>query len=270
MLLWGSLFLTLLVAYGLLCALFYFGQDYFFFRPERLPQWFAYKYSFPFSEVHFEMDDGATVNGIHFEAPNSLGVVFYVKGNSRSIKGWGKFAKDFLSKGYDFFIMDYRGFGKSRGHLTEKNLYADLQEVYNWLRWTYGEERITLYGRSLGSGLAAWLAAENAPKRLLLDCPYYSFLYHIRRYGFWMPLRWLLRYHIRTDRYLPRVKCPVAIVHGARDRLIPARQGRMLRDLAPDNISLCLIEGAGHNNLPEFAEYHEWLYDQLCMPAPGQ
>lgn len=263
MALWAHILIWTGIAYATLCAVFYFAQDLFFFRPERLPKWFTYKYPFPFAEVNFEMEDGGEVNALHFRVPNSKGVVFYIKGNSRSIKGWGKFAKDFVGKGYDFFIMDYRGFGKSRGRRTEDILYADLQQVYKWLSAEYGEKRIILYGRSLGSGLAARVASWNDPQLLILDCPYYSFLYHITRYGFILPIRWLLRYHIRTDRFIKKVQCPVYILHGKKDRLIPYRQSEMLKALVPDNITLYPIPEAGHNNLPDFPEYHDLLYDIL-------
>ncbi len=216
------------------------------------------------------MEDGGIVNALHFEIPNSKGVVFYIKGNSRSIKGWGKFARDFIGKGYDFFILDFRGFGKSRGRRTEGILYSDLQQVYKWLAGRYGEERIVLYGRSLGSGLAARIASWNRPHMLILDCPYYSFYYHIHRYGFWLPLRWLLRYHIRTDLFIRKVHCPIFIFHGKKDRLIPYRQSEMLRQLAPERIQLIPIEEAGHNNLPEFPEYHDLLYDILHTSALWQ
>lgn len=260
---WFSILFWLGIAYATLCALFFFGQDLFFFRPERLPHWFTYQYPFPFTEVDFDMEDGGKVNALHFRVPNSKGVVFYIKGNSRSIKGWGKFAKDFVGKGYDFFILDFRGFGKSRGRRTETILYADLQQVYKWLAAEYGEERIVLYGRSLGSGLAARIASWNNPQLLILDCPYYSFLYQIKRYAFILPIHWLLRYHIRTDLFIKKVQCPVYILAGKKDRLIPYRQSEMLKALAPGNIHLFGIDGAGHNNLPEFPEYHDLLYDML-------
>lgn len=263
MLFWTAIFTWIGIVYGAVCVLFYFGQDFFFFRPERLPKWFTYQYPFPFQEVNFDMEDGGTVNALHFKIPNSKGVVFYIKGNSRSIKGWGKFAKDFVGKGFDFFILDYRGFGKSRGRRTEEILFSDLQQVYKWLASEYEEEQIVLYGRSLGSGLAARIASWNSPRMLILDCPYYSFLYHIKRYGFLLPLNWLLRYHIRTDRFIKKVQAPVYILHGSKDRLIPYKQSEMLRALAPERIKLFPIVGAGHNNLPEFPAYHDLLYDIL-------
>lgn len=251
-----------LAVYLLLCLAFYTLQDFFFFRPEILPRNFEYEYAFPFDEVHFDMEDGGYINGLHFRVPNARGVVFYLKGNSRSLKGWGKFAKDFLGKGYDFFMIDYRGFGKSSGKRTEATLYNDAQTVYKWLSDHYPESQIVVYGRSLGSGIAARVASWNKPSLLLLDSPYYSFLYQVKQYGFWLPLRWLLRYQIRTDFFIKKVECPIYIFHGTSDRLISFRQSKMLQEAAPAS-TLITVEGGGHNNLPDYPEYHETLYEIL-------
>ena len=251
------------MSYFLLCVIFYFTQDLYFFRPETLPKTFQYRYPFPFEEVHFDMEDGGYINGLHFKVPNARGVVYYLKGNSRSVKGWGKFARDFVSKGYDFFMVDYRGMGKSSGKRTEATLFNDAQHIYQWLKSQYGEARVVLYGRSLGSGIAARIASWNEPKMLILDSPFFSFLYQVHRYGFFLPLVWLLKYKMRTDQFLRNIHCPVFIVHGKKDRLIPFSQSRMLQQKAPEKVRLFPVEEAGHNNLPAFAEYHEWLYDIL-------
>ncbi|MBX2928603.1 MAG: alpha/beta fold hydrolase [Saprospiraceae bacterium] len=261
-----SFIVTAVLIYAGVCVVFYLLQDYFFFRPEILPKQFEYKYPFPFAEVDFEMEDGGLINGVHFKVPNSKGVVYYLKGNSRSIKGWGKFARDFVSKGYDFFMFDYRGFGKSSGRRTETNLYNDAQTVYKWLSTQFPEERIVIYGRSLGSGIAARIASWNKPQMLILDSPYYSFLYNIRRYAFILPLRWLLRFQVRTDQFMRKITCPVFIIHGNKDRLISYEQGVMLQQLNPEGSILLTIRNGRHNNLPEFAEYHEYLYDILNEP----
>ena len=96
--------IILLILYVVICLIIYFFQHYFFFRPEILPRHFTYKFPFPFEELDFKMEDGGSVNAIHFKVPKSRGIVYYLKGNSRSIKGWGKFAKDFLGNGYDFLL----------------------------------------------------------------------------------------------------------------------------------------------------------------------
>lgn len=255
-----TVLLSIAGTYLLLCALFYFGQHIFFFRPEILPSHFTYEYAFPFEEHTFDTTDGGRINAVHFSVPNRRGIICYLKGNSRSIKGWGKFARDFLGKGFDFFMTDYRGFGKSRGRRTEQRLYSDAQQVYDWIAGQYAPEEIILYGRSFGSGIAAYIASRNTPGMLILDCPYYSFTYQIRRFAGFLPLRWLLKYHLPTFRYLEQVQCPIYILHGDRDFLISFRQSEMLRDLYPDKVKLIPIRGGWHNNLPMMPQYHEELY----------
>ena len=166
--------------YIIICIVFYFTQHFYFFRPEILPDNFTYDYPFDFEENNFDMEDGGRVNSILFTVPNSRGLVFYFKGNSRSIKGWSKFSKDFISNGYDFFMMDYRGFGKSKGKRNEAKLYNDSQHIYKWLLNRYDEHDIIIYGRSLGSGIAARIASWNNPRMLILDSPYYSFYHYVR------------------------------------------------------------------------------------------
>lgn len=260
---WIQPLIILAGIYLLVCVVFYFFQHFFFFRPEILPHEFAYKYPFDFEEKTFDMEDGGRINAIYFRVPNSRGVIYYLKGNSRSIKGWGKFAKDFVSNGYDFFMMDYRGFGKSRGKRTEANLYNDAQTLYKWLSSQYNEDDIVIYGRSMGSGIAARIASWNRPKMLILDSPYYSFYHQVKRYGFILPLRWLLRYQIRTDRFFRKIESPVFLIHGTRDRLIPFEHSERLQQIQPELVQLLPIEGGGHNNLPEYPEYHRYLYDIL-------
>jgi pimeloyl-ACP methyl ester carboxylesterase len=261
---WPTLLIVIVFCYFLSWILFYFLQHFAFFRPEILPSNFSYDYTFPFEELHFDMEDGGSINGIYFKVPNSLGVIYYLKGNSRSIKGWGKFAKDFVGKGYDFFLIDYRGFGKSKGRRTEQKLYSDSQYIYKWLTERYDEEKIVVFGRSFGSGIAARIASWNNPRMLILDSPYYSFAYRIKSYiGAFMPLRWLLRYKIPTNLFLKKVNCPIHIIHGTKDRLIPFVDGKKLFDENPEKVNFYPIKGGRHNNLPEFSEFHNLLYDIL-------
>ena len=257
------LLITVLLIYLCLCVAFYFLQHFAFFRPEILPSSFQYSYSFPFEELELKTEDGGSINAIYFKVPSSRGVVYYLKGNSRSIKGWGKFAKDFLSNGYDFIMFDYRGFGKSTGKRTQRKLFTDAQMMYKWLNERYSEDKIIVYGRSLGSGIAARIASWNQPKMLILDSPYLSFYHNVRRFMFWTPLKWILRYDIRTDIYLKSVSCPVHIIHGTSDRLIPYKQSQQLKTMYPDKITLIEIDGGHHNDLQNFPEFFEALYDLL-------
>ena len=264
------LLISLLSIYIAICLAFYFFQHLAFFRPEKLTTAFQYKYPFPFEELDFDMEDGGRINAIYFKVPNSRGVVYYLKGNSKSIKGWGKFAKDFLSNGYDFFMMDYRGFGKSKGKRSQARVFNDAQYIYKWLAKSYPEDKIVLYGRSWGSGIAARIASWNKPKLLILDSPYFSFYYNINRYLFFTPLKLILKYDIRTDQYLKITTCPVHIIHGTKDRLISFSQSEKLRALYPDKVTLHKITNGRHNNLPEFPEFFEILYNILYVKPTAE
>ncbi len=263
------LYVSLLVLsiYVGVTLLIYIFQHYFFFRPEILPSNFTYDYPFNFEEKTFEMEDGGSVNALHFKVPNSRGVVYYFKGNSRSIKGWAKFSRDFMGNGYDFFVMDYRGFGKSKGKRTEAKLYSDSQHIYKYLMESYEEKDIIIYGRSLGSGIAARIASWNNPRMLILDSPYYSFHHHVKRFAFILPLKIILRYRIRTDQFIKNIQAPIHIIHGNKDRLIPLYNSLNLKKLRQNHIKITVIHGGGHNNLPSFPAYHEFIYKRLNEAA---
>lgn len=252
--------IILLACYLGIVVILYFAQEFLFFHPEKLPQDFEFQFGLPFDELFFETEAGAKINALHFQIGQPKGVVLYVKGNSRSIKGWAKFAKDFTGIGYDVLLFDYRGFGKSIGKRTEESLYYDTQYIYNWLKNQYKEEDIIIYGRSMGSGFAAKIAADNNPRMLILDAPYYSFLHLMRTYLPFIPVKWILKYKIHTHRFMQEVACPVHVFHGSHDWTIPIWAGvRLARALGPQS-NFISIRGAGHNNLRNFPKYHEHLY----------
>lgn len=257
--------LSILIGYPLLMALFYLIQEWFLFHPEKLPLYFKFDYSYPFEELTFDTEPGAVISGLIFRVPNARGVVYYFHGNTRSIKGWAKFSRDFTSKGYDVMMIDYRGFGKSRGKRTEKGLHHDAQFGYDWLKERYGENHIIVYGRSMGSGFAARVAAYNHPKMLILDAPYYSLLHLVQRYLPFIPVNKISKYKIRTDKFLEQISCPVHIFHGTRDLTIPFSSSKRLKAILGEKGNLITIKGGGHNNLRDYPRYHEYLYYILGM-----
>lgn len=262
---WIWVLVAAIFGYILLMIATYYLQDLFYFHPELLPQDFIFesKYEIPFKEEFIIAEDGSQINGLLYQIKDSKGVVCYFKGNTRSIKGWGKFAKDFVSKGYDLFMFDYPGFGKSIGNRSETKLYEYSLLAYDWLAHQYPEEQMIVYGRSFGSGFAAYVASQRKPHMLILDSPYYSFKRLASYYAFFLPLKWLAKYHMPVHHFLKQVDCPTYILHGNKDRLIPYKFGKMLRDKFPEKVELLTIHGGRHNNLPQFAEYHKFLYNLL-------
>jgi pimeloyl-ACP methyl ester carboxylesterase len=249
--------------YLLLALVVYLVQERFIFKPEKLPQHFEYKYDAPFRELNFEPEQGVTINGLHFYVKQPKGLILYFHGNSRSIKGWAKYARDFYRYQYDVVLVDYRGFGKSTGKRSERKMLADMQFVYETLAVNYPEDHLIVYGRSMGSGFAAKIASDNQPRYLILDAPYYNFQKVVERFLPMLPSRFILRYHLRTDRWMKNVQCHTYIIHGTKDWLIPIKHSEQLQQLNPGRITLIRIHGGGHNNLPTFPEYHNFVRDIL-------
>ena len=260
---WISTFITIVIIYIAISIALYYLQDYMLFKPEKLPKDFQFNYdNQKFEEHNLETRDGAIINGIQFKPKGeSKGVVLYLKGNSKSIKGWGKFAVDFTRLGYNVLMVDYRGFGKSTGRRSQKAIKRDLQEVYNKLKELTTEDRIILYGRSLGSGFAAKLASMNNPRMLILDAPYYSLTKVTARYAPFMPLSLLMKYPLPTYKWLKYVQCPIHIIHGTHDKLIPYKTSVKLSQVNPKLTKLHTVIGGGHKDLNNFESYHLMLED---------
>ena len=262
---WLSTLLIIIAIYLALSILLYYLQDYFLFKPEKLPKDFQFYYENQNTEEHnLETRDGAIINGVLFKPKGeSKGIVLYLKGNSKSIKGWGKFAVDFTRHDYTVLMVDYRGFGKSTGRRSQKAIKRDLQVVYNKIKEQTKEERIILYGRSLGSGFAAKLASINNPRMLILDAPYYSLTKVTARYAPFMPLSVLIKYPLPTYKWLKYVKCPIHIIHGTNDQLIPFKTSVKLSKINPKISRLYPVIDGGHKNLNNFESYHKMLEEIL-------
>ena len=189
----------------------------------------------------------------------------YLKGNSRSIKGWGKFAVDF-TRGWDFDVVmvDYRGFGKSKGKRSEKEIKDDMQKVYDVLKSKVDEKYIVIYGRSMGSGFATKLASKNNPRMLVIESPYYSMTKMAKRYIPFMPASLILKFPLRTYKWIQYVECPIKIIHGTSDKLIPYKSSLALSKLNPDRTRIYSVIGGGHNNLHTFEEYHRMLEEIMA------
>ena len=260
---WLHILIIIAIVYVVISVALYYLQDFMLFKPEKLPKDFQFFYeNQETKEYNLETRDGAIINGLRFiPKGESKGVVLYLKGNSQSIKGWGKFAVDFTRHNYNVLMVDYRGFGKSTGRRTQKNIKRDLQEVYDKIKEQTTEDRIILYGRSLGSGFAAKLASVNNPKMLILESPYYSLTKVTARYAPFMPLSLLMKYPLPTYKWLKYVQCPIHILHGTNDKLIPYKTSVKLSKINPKLTRLHTVIGGGHKDLNNFEPYHNMIHE---------
>lgn len=246
----------LLGLYVMIGSALYFFQEKLMFLPTTLKQEYQYQFDYRFEELFFETEKGAIINALHFKAEQSKGVILYFHGNAGDLSRWGKITSYFVEKSYDVLVMDYRTYGKSTGKLTEAAFYKDAQYCYDYLLKQYPEHDINLYGRSLGTGLASYLASKNQPKQLILETPYYSIL-DVAKHRFPIfPVEPLLKYKFPTYKYLLKTTCPITILHGTDDKVVPYSSGKKLSELGIGNLDFITIEGGDHNNLVEFETYH--------------
>ncbi|MCX7635622.1 MAG: lysophospholipase, partial [Syntrophales bacterium] len=189
--------------------------------------------------------------------------ILYCHGNAGSLRTWGEVAQTFLQRGYDVLIFDYRGFGKSTGRLRgEKDLLADGAATYNYLKTRYPENRIVIYGRSIGTGIAVWLGSRYRPRMVVLESPYDSLVALAAHHYPFVPkfvFATFLQYPLRSDVWIKDVTCPIIIFHGTRDDIIPFGASEKLARDNPGKVRLITVERGGHNDLEFFPVYNKEL-----------
>lgn len=256
-----TLILVLLGIYLMVGSLLYIFQERLIFLPETLPRDYAYELSHPFEELYFNTAENVEINALLIKAENSKGLIYYHHGNAGNLVRWSQIASYFVTLGYDVLIYDYRTYGKSTGNLSETALYADAELLYEYAKTKYKESEITLYGRSLGTGIATYLGSKYNPSRLILETPYYSLLDVAQSRFPILPVKQLMTYEIPSYQFLKEVNCPIMMIHGTSDRVIPYKSALKLKasvsgDQKADFIS---IPDGKHNNLVSFPEYHEGI-----------
>jgi hypothetical protein len=250
-----------IVAFYLIGAfLFYFFQEKLIFLGEKLPGDFTFRFDRPFTERNISMPDGAVINLLHFTSQESKGLIIYFHGNAGNLDRWGEVVYPYVDLGYDVVIPDFRGYGKSTGKRTEANLFSDAQTIYDAYKGTIPETQIILFGRSLGTSMAVFLAANNHPGKLILETPFYSLQSLAQKVVPIFPARLLLRFPFNSNEYIRGVKCPVFIFHGTEDEVVPYEQAERLFKLIPDTLgTFYTIEGGTHNDLIAFKKFRNTM-----------
>lgn len=231
------------ILYLLFCGLLFFAQDALIFHPRALGPDHSYG---SYEEEWIELSDGERLNALWLRKPAAKGVILYLHGNVGSNGRSLYQTRSIVDLGYDLFLVDYRGFGKSTGEVDgEAAMTEDLQAVYDRLKRDYAEENIVLLGYSLGSGPASYLAANNAPKAAVLVAPYRSLL-AMKNEFFWMFPDFLMKYRLDNAAHLAAASCPVTLLHGTADELIPFSMSQQLAAIDPGRIKLVKLPNVSH------------------------
>jgi uncharacterized protein len=266
----GSLLVLALAAlalYAAVLALLWWKQEALLFHPQPLP---ADRRLASEPDVHEEQVrvPGATLSVLHLRLREPKGVVFYLHGNAGNLAGWFSDTDFYREAGFDLVMPDYRGYGKSSGCIENtEQLRQDVRAVFDSVAPRYAGRRIVLYGRSLGTGLAADLAEQltregRPPHLTVLATPYSSLRELAAEFYPWVP-GGLLRYPLDTGRHLPHIGGRVLLVHAEKDSLIGLHHSERLMRAAPA-AQLLVVPGAGHNDLQLFPHYRDAMRRELA------
>ena len=269
-----------LVVYVALLALLYFFQERLIFFPSKLEPNHDFSFDRPFEEIRLDAD-GTWISGLKFLAQSrdggqiygdardangerkaKNGVAIFFHGNAGNLQGWGKYARYFTDLGYDFYLFDYRGYGKSGGEISsQEQLYADADVMMESVLRGYDAGEVTALGYSVGSGLAARAAQKYGAKWLILIAPYFSLEELAREKMPFVP-KFLIKYKIPTFEFVGGFGGAVTIFHGERDELIGVDNSRrLLKFLKPGDKIYEL--NAGHNDILSLSELWEKLAQRL-------
>ena len=285
--------------YAVICVLIMFMQRQLIYHPEKSQAITAIEAGLPDGCVHdfkFETEDGLSLNGWHLlrrgticptpdEAQRALDdcawLVLFFHGNAGDRRGRVEDCRVFMKSGADVFLIDYRGYADNPGSPDENGLAADARGLWKYATKTLGvdPDRIVLFGESLGGGVAVRLAQEvceqgTPPAGLIVRSTFSSLVDAARFHYPWLPVRLLLWDRYPSAERIAEVTCPVLVVHGTRDRIVPYELGEKLFQAAPplagNNIPkrMVRLEGADHNSLlyshrQEFSEAMENFIGEL-------
>ena len=250
--------------YVAVVGILFFMQEKLIFLPSKLPPEYTYSFELPFEEWIVETEDGARLNALHFKTEQPKGLVLYYHGNAGDLSRWGEVASYFTQFDYDVLVMDYRTYGKSTGTLSEKALYKDAEVFYQKATELFPEEQITVYGRSLGTAFATYVASKNNPHQLILESPFYSLEYVATKRYWFLPVRLLLKYQFPSHQYIENVVAPITIFHGTEDGVVPYQNSVKLYELLQEDYHKHIrIDGGGHNDLINFGDYRETIQELL-------
>jgi uncharacterized protein len=253
--------LVVLLMVGLLVVRSATLQRRLVFFPEVLPDDVTLRFSRPHADQIFVSPTGSRLHAVRFDTAGTSDdrhrrALLYLHGNAGSLRSWGEVGAGLAAMlerggGDDVvYVLDYAGYGRSRGVLDEATILADVVTVYDAIAARHRE--VVVFGRSIGTGPATHLARSRRPTLLILETPYASLVDLAARLLPWFPPA-LLAFRFESEAWMKEVRCPVHILHGTDDEVIPlASAERLVAGGLPAGSSVTIIPGGHHNDLEAF------------------
>lgn len=242
-------------------ALWYL-QETIFFHPKKIRAGEAYNFKYAHEEVNIPVDAESVLNFVKFypaDTTSTRGIVLYFHGNRENINRYAPASALFTKHGYEVWMPDYPGFGKTTGKFNEERLYDDAHTIYKLAAKRFSPGQVIIYGRSLGTGVASELASNQPCKRLILETPYYSLPELAGAHFPMYPVQLLVRYEFPLYEFLQSINVPVTVFHGTKDAVIPYKHSSRLKPFLKKGDEFFTIENGRHNDLANYVLFQQKL-----------
>jgi len=257
---WRWLRLGLLAVVGLYLVLgallWFFQRKLLYFPaagpvvPPAGPDWEALR------EVDVATSDGVTLKAWYLPGARP-GTVLFLHGNAGHRGDRLGILDELRRRGFGVLLPDYRGYGGSGGSPSEDGLGLDAEACAAWIA-ANAPGPVVYIGSSVGSGVAVELAVRRPPAGLALLSPLTSVADVARHHYPWFPVRPFVRDRFDNAAKIGRLSCPLLVIHGDRDEVVPYDLGRALFEAAKEPKTFVAIPGAGHNDLPLVQPTRYW------------
>ncbi|MGE3319359.1 MAG: alpha/beta hydrolase [Candidatus Berkiella sp.] len=231
----------LLLIYLLIAFTFWFASDLMLFQPPKVPRTIA---THPHA-ITIPLANQQTLSAVYLPNTQAKYTLLFSHGNAEDLFTLSPFLKLLQQHGFAVFAYDYPGYGNSTGKATEASTYQAIQAAYQYLTTELGvpNNRIIVFGRSLGSGPSVELCQHNKVAGLILESPFVS---AYRVYSIW-PIFPFDKY-TNLDK-IPKLSVPILLIHGTRDSVIPIWHGKKIYEAAASPKQAYWVEGASHNDV---------------------
>ena len=231
-----KVFLMGAAIYGLLCLAVFLFQSRLVYFPVRALAATPAALGLRYEDVYLATDSGTRVHGWYLPGAEDGRTLLFLHGNAGNISHRLESLRIFNRLDLNVLIIDYSGYGESSGKPSEQQTYDDAMAAWRYLTDDLGVApgRIVVFGRSLGGGVAAWLATREAPGALILESTFTSVPELARKYYPFLPVGWLARIRYDNGSRIATLRCPLLVAHSRDDTLVPIDHGRALFAAAPE------------------------------------
>lgn len=202
-----------------------------------------------YQDVNFTTEDGVKLHGWYIPCEDATATLIFCHGNGGNISHRLESIDQFHALNLSVFIYDYRGYGQSAGKISEKGTYRDAAAA-----WTYvtGEQnvppdKIIVFGRSLGGGVASWLAANRPAAALILESTFTAIPDIAAIHYPFIPVKWLAKYKYNSRKRVAKLTLPKLFIHSPDDEIVPFKLGQRLYKAAAEPKRFLQLSG-GHND----------------------